>query len=212
MWFQISLPEDMWSQKRKVDIEKIDFPFVMEEYSIAKARITFKRNMSLILYYYYTVFHGFSANLQVVLTIDKQKLTWKTIFDLKFFLCPIKNFDRKIFCTKIFFWSKFWHAIKYFSAKNIYWTRKSSNLNQLWLSLAQLSPSLLLIYSLVSSSMLSCILFSNFLTMLLILSCCQTLYCHYSCLWCHVWCCPWCFCSMLSLMRFLDLSLIMFWS
>ena len=31
-------------------------------------------NMSLILYYYYTVFHGFSANLQVVLTIDKQKL------------------------------------------------------------------------------------------------------------------------------------------
>ena len=45
----------------------------MEEYSIAKARITFKRNTSL-LYYYYTVFHGFSANLQVVLTIDKQKL------------------------------------------------------------------------------------------------------------------------------------------
>ena len=46
----------------------------MEEYSIAKARITFKRNMSLILYYYYTVFHGFSANLQVVSTIDKQIL------------------------------------------------------------------------------------------------------------------------------------------
>ena len=46
----------------------------MEEYSIAKPRITFKRNTSLLLYYYYTVFHGFSANLQVVLTIDKQIL------------------------------------------------------------------------------------------------------------------------------------------